>query len=49
MGLIDRDLLRKGGVGVSCLIAIIKVTSDDEDKRRRETIAINAMHPQMQT
>ena len=36
MGLIDRDLLRKGGVGVSCLIAAIKVTLDDEDKRRRD-------------
>ena len=48
MGLIDRDLLRKGGVGVSCLIATIKVTSDDEDKRKREknkctdTIVVNA-------
>ena len=50
MGLIDQDLLRKGGGGgVSCLIATIKVTSDDdEDKRKREknkctkTIVVNA-------
>ena len=37
----------RGGV-VSCLIATIKVTSDDEDKRKREknkctkTIVVNA-------
>ena len=48
MGLIDRDLPRKGGGVVSCLIATIKVTSDDEDKRKREknkctkTIVVNA-------
>ena len=47
MGLIDWDLLRKGG-GVSCLIATIKVKSDDEDERKREknkctkTIVVNA-------